>query len=360
MKKVRWKACAIMPAVAMCGMTGIASAAELRIQTHYASESPAGELVAQFVDDVETMSGGELAIQMHYSSEVVAASQTFGATTQGILDCDMTGPTNNAGKNSAFQFVGDIMGGYETPYQMLSWLDHGSGRELTQKLYDEYDMQFVGWWLQGHESLVSVASLAGVDDLDAWKFRSPPGLESSIFASFGARPVVMDFGEVPTALETGVIDGADASTLSTNVSLGLFDRAKYATFPGFHAMPTEHLACRKDAWNELPEAMQRMMEVALKKLALDLAVTAEVLDSQALVELTDAGVTIQDWSAEDRQKFRELPGPAGWTMRQAMTSPSRSSKRIPTTCANSASSSEPTAQLRLEAWLSRVGPTAPL
>ena len=96
MKKVRWKACAIMPAVAMCGMAGIASAAELRIQTHYASESPAGKLVAQFVDDVETMSGGELAIQMHYSSEVVAASQTFGATTQGILDCDMTGPTNNA------------------------------------------------------------------------------------------------------------------------------------------------------------------------------------------------------------------------------------------------------------------------
>lgn len=102
MKKVRWKACAIMPAVAMCGMAGIASAAELRIQTHYASESPAGKLVAQFVDDVETMSGGELAIQMHYSSEVVAASQTFGATTQGILDCDMTGPRTTPGKIRRF------------------------------------------------------------------------------------------------------------------------------------------------------------------------------------------------------------------------------------------------------------------
>ena len=83
MKKVRWKACAIMPAVAMCGMAGIASAAELRIQTHYASESPAGKLVAQFVDDVETMSGGELGGERDLAaSELIASGRASTSTAE--------------------------------------------------------------------------------------------------------------------------------------------------------------------------------------------------------------------------------------------------------------------------------------
>ena len=40
----------------------------LRIQTHYAPETLSGELAAQFVDDVQTMSGGRVAIEMFYSS----------------------------------------------------------------------------------------------------------------------------------------------------------------------------------------------------------------------------------------------------------------------------------------------------
>lgn len=292
--------------MAVCALyASVVSAAELRIQTHYAATSPAGKLVARFVDDVQLMSGEDLKIQMHYSSEVVTGRETFGATVQGILDCDMTGPTENAGKNSAFQFVGDVMGGYETPYQMLAWLDHGGGRELAQKLYDQYDMQFVGWWMQGHESLSSVSPISGVADLKGWKFRSPAGMESSIFAEFDAKPVVMDFGEVPTALRTGVIDGADASTLSTNVTLGLYDTAKYATFPGFHAMPTEHMACRKEAWSQLSPSQQRIVEVALKKLALDLAITAEVLNQKAFVEVLEQGITVHDWSSDDRLQFRQ-------------------------------------------------------
>ncbi|NNG05475.1 MAG: hypothetical protein HKM95_15435, partial [Inquilinus sp.] len=43
----------------------------LRIQTHYAPETVSGKLAQQFVDDVETMSGGRLDIEMFFSSSVV-------------------------------------------------------------------------------------------------------------------------------------------------------------------------------------------------------------------------------------------------------------------------------------------------
>ncbi|MEE8270712.1 MAG: TRAP transporter substrate-binding protein DctP [Alphaproteobacteria bacterium] len=278
----------------------------LRIQTHFSAESTPGQIVAQFIDDVQVMSGGRLDVQIHYSSEVVAQNETFGAAQQGILDCDMTGASGNVGKDVAFQFAGDIMGGYDTPYQMIGWLEFGGGRELVQELYDRFDMHLVGWWLQGHESLSSTRPLAGPADLVDWKFRSPPGMETAIFAALGAKPVVMDFGEVPTALRTGIVDGADASTLNTNQSLGLFDTATYATFPGFHSMPTEQLSCNKEAWDALSPDLQRIMEVALTRSALSLAIQTEIRDNGVAVELAEQGVTLHDWSADDRKRFREF------------------------------------------------------
>ena len=278
---------------------------KLRIQTHFSAASTPGELIAQFIDDVQTMSDGALEIQIHYNSEVVAQNETLGAVSQGILDCDMTGASGNVGKDAGFQFAGDIMGGYDTPYQFIAWFHHGGGREMVQShLYDPLNVHLVGLWLQGHESLSSTSSLAGFDDLKDWKFRSPPGLETEIFASFGAKPVVMDFGEVPTALRTGIVDGADASTLNTNVSLGLFDVATDATYPGFHSMPTETLACNKDKWAELPASIQRMIETALYRTALDLAMLTEIKDKRAAKMLVEQGITLHDWSTEDRQAFR--------------------------------------------------------
>ena len=129
-------------------------ATNLRIQTHYAPETVSGKLAAQYVADIESMSNGEISVEMFYSSSVVKSVETFDAAATGILDCDMTGGGYQTGKNPAFQFVGDIMGGYATPYQQLSWLYSG-GLEDAQALYNKYDMQLIGWWVYGQESLAS-------------------------------------------------------------------------------------------------------------------------------------------------------------------------------------------------------------
>jgi TRAP-type mannitol/chloroaromatic compound transport system substrate-binding protein len=277
----------------------------LRIQTIFAQENVSGRLVTQFVEDVETMSNGRIDIEMFYSSSVVKSVETFDAAASGILDCDMTGAAYQTGKNPAFQFVGDIMGGYDTPWQAYAWLFYGGGREKAEELYEPFGMHPVGWWVDAQESLASTKPLRGIEDLKDWKFRSPPGLETEIFAELGASPIVMDFTEVFTALETGIIDGADASSLADNVGLGLYDIAQHATYPGFHSMPIDHLACRKDAWEALPEDLQRIMEVAMQKLAFQVALAMEVEDKKAAAQLAERGVTIHDWSEEDRAAFRE-------------------------------------------------------
>ena len=113
-------------AVALAAVALPASAATtLRIQTHQGADSPAGQLYKIWEDDVETMSNGSLDIEMFYSSSVVGSVETFDAAANGILDCDMTGGAYQTGKNPAFQFVGDVMGGYDTAWQQYSWLYYG-------------------------------------------------------------------------------------------------------------------------------------------------------------------------------------------------------------------------------------------
>lgn len=293
-------------ALASAGLAVPALAQEftLRIQTHYAPETPSGQLAQQFVDDVELMSGGRIDIEMFFSSSVVGSVETFDAAASGILDGDMTGGAYQTGKNPAFQFVGDIMGGYDTPWQQYGWLYYGGGYEAANALYNQYNMQLIGWWVYGQESLASSTPLAGIGDLVDWKFRSPPGLETEIFASLGSSPIVMDFTEVFTALETGVIDGADASGLANNVGLGLYDLVNHATFPGFHSMPADHLAIRKDVWDSLPPDLQAIMSVAMQKLSFQTALTFEVRNNEAAAQLRQQGVTLHDWSDEDRSAFR--------------------------------------------------------
>jgi TRAP-type mannitol/chloroaromatic compound transport system substrate-binding protein len=295
----------MLSAVAVAAVAAPAFAqTNLRISTHYATEHPSGKMLAQFADDVTVMSDGDLTIEMFYSSSVVATTETFDAAINGILDCDATGGAYQTGKNPAFQFVGDIMGGYDTPWQQYSWLYYGGGYAAAQELYNAQGMQLVGWSIYGQESLSSSKPIAGLADLQGWKFRSPPGMETEIFQELGATPIVMDFTEIFTALETGIIDGADASGLANNVGLGLYDIVKHATYPGFHSMPSDHLACNKAVWDGLTEGQRRIIDTAWQKLGFQIALSNEKANSEAAAELTAAGVTLYDWTPEDRAAFR--------------------------------------------------------
>lgn len=277
----------------------------LRMQVIFGADTDTGRLISQFVDDVEVMSNGDIDIEMFYGASVVKGPETFDAAVDGLLDCDMTTGGYQTGKNAAFQFVGDIMGGYSTPYQQLSWLYYGGGFDAANRLYHKYDMHLVGWYVHGMESLGSTRPLRGPADLKGWKFRLPGGMGHEIFSEFGATPVAMSFGEAVSALEKGAVEGADASNISTNANIGLYDIAKHTNYPGFHSMPSDHLACNKEKWDALPAHHRRIIETAMQKLALQAAMVTQVKNAEDAATLPgSAGLNIYDWSPADRAAFR--------------------------------------------------------
>ena len=217
----------------------------------------------------------------------------------------MTGAGYQTGKNAAFQFAGDVMGGYDNPYQQYEFLNFPGAQEAVDALYNKYGMTLIGWWIPGHESLISSRPIPDVASLKDFKFRSPPGMESMIFTALGAKPIVMDFGEVPTALQTGLIDGADYSSLATNYAGGHYEQNKYATYPGFHSMPADHLACNTKVWKKLKKHEQGAMLAAIEIAGRTITSLVERKNAEAVKALNEMGVTLHDWSREDRLKFRQ-------------------------------------------------------
>lgn len=293
-------------AVALLAGAGAAAAqtTKLRIQTHFSQETLSGQMAGEFIKDITAMSGGEIEIEMFYASSVVKSAETFDAAATGILDCDMTGGAYQTGKNPAFQFAGDLTGGYANPYQQYAWLLHGGGYDALNKLYNNYGMEFVGWWIPGPESLSSTKPIAGVADLDGWKFRSPPGVITMIFEKLGASPIVMDFNEIFTALETGIIDGADAANLTNNIGLGLYDIAEHTNYPGFHSMPADHLACNKAVWDAMPAEHQAILKVGMQALGLKNTTINEVQNAKNAVTMAEKGLNMYQWSEADMAVYR--------------------------------------------------------
>ena len=194
----------------------------------------------------------------------------------------------------------------------MAWLLHGGGRDAVNNLHNQYDMAFVGWWIPGPESLASTKPIRTAADFKDWKFRSPPGLATKVFAALGASPIVMDFNEIFTALETGIIDGADAANLTNNVGLGLYDIAEHTNFPGFHSMPADHLSCNKAVWDAMPAHRKKIMEVAMDSLALHNATINEVQNAQTAKDLRAKGINLYEWAPEDLQAYRDAVQ-IGWT-----------------------------------------------
>ena len=297
-----------LAAVAMVSVAlfGSANAKTLKIETHFTASSPNGEVAAQFAKNVEKFSGGSLKVEMFYSSSVTGKSaEVFNSAQTGIIDCDMTGAGYQTGKNAAFQFAGDVMGGYDNPYQQYEFLNFPGAQEAVDALYNKYGMTLIGWWIPGHESLISSKPIPDVASIKDFKFRSPPGMESMIFSALGAKPIVMDFGEVPTALQTGLIDGADYSSLATNYAGGHYEQNKYATYPGFHSMPADHLACNTKVWKKLKKHEQGAMLAAIEIAGRTITSLVERKNAEAVKALNEMGVTLHDWSREDRLKFRQ-------------------------------------------------------
>lgn len=299
-------ALAAVAAVAFAG-GAIAQDYTFKFQSSDPAGNPNFELQQGWAVLLGQLTGGKVKVEMLPVGSVVEHSETLDAIAAGILDGQITDTSYFAGKDPAFSLLGNTVGAWSDPVQLLDFMNSGGGQELANELFESYGLHFVGATTTGLEAFVSKVPLDGVGDLKGLKLRAPEGLVQDVFAAAGAAPVNLPGSEVFTALDKGVIDAADYTVFSTNQAQGLNDIAPEPVYPGFHSMPLVGVSINLDTWNGLPRDVQLAFEESVRAFAVTEVATLKEADTKAAAEAMAGGkIHIHDWSAEERAAFRRI------------------------------------------------------
>jgi len=303
------KALALATAIGI-GLGTAAEARTLKIQT----SSTASHFTLAFLNEhwapkLKEMTGGSLEIELLPIRAVVPHRETPEAVSMGILDGDLTSINYFAGRDPAFALMGDLIAGYDSADQIQAYCANGGGKEMLQKLYDEFQpgVHVVGCGAYAREAFVSKVPIKSVADFQGVKVRSPEGLAAEIFKRAGASPVSLPGSEVYTALEKGVIDAADNSAYANNDANGLHKIAKFPIFPGIHSTPILQFTVSQAAWDEMTPAEQTALETWYVAAYNDMRRVVDMVDRELVARDKATGdLTVIDWPQAERDKFREI------------------------------------------------------
>ena len=295
---------------ALAGLVSVtAQAADFTFKIQ--SSDPSGDknyqVQQEWADRVEALSGGRLDIELLPVGSVVKHTETLDAIKMGILDGHVTATGYFSGKDPAFGLIGNTVGAWSDTSQLLQYINYGGGYQVMTDLYAPYGVKIVGGSTTGVESFVSKVPLNGVEDLKGLKLRAPEGLVQQVFAAAGASPVNLPGSEVFTGLSKGVIDAADYTVFSTNQKAGMNDVATHPVQPGFHSLPLIDISVSQKKWDKLPADLQEILTVSVRDFAQDITTQLRIADQLAVKEAqANPEITIHDWSAQERKKFRAI------------------------------------------------------
>ena len=296
-------------ALSVLSAPGAASAADYNwtFQTSETAGEPGFINKQKWAEHVEKMSGGRIEIEILPIGAVVPHTDTLDAVGSGILQGHLTDPSYFAGKDPAFAMMGNLVGAWSDPFELIGFMQSGGGHELYAELVEPYGVHFIGAAATEPEAFVSSVPIRTVEDLKGIKMRAPEGMVYEIFSKAGASPVALPGSEVFTALDKGVVQAADYTVFATNQSQGMNDVAHYPLYPGFHSLPLIDISMTKSIWDELPDDLKAILNASVDQFIFDHVYSVRKLDAAAVEEAkANPEIEIVNWSGDERAKFRRI------------------------------------------------------
>lgn len=293
--------------LAMIGQGAVAAEFEFKFQSSDPSGNPNFELQQGWTKALAAKTNGRVHVELLPVGSIVEHQETQDAIAAGILDGHITDTSYFTGKDAAFGLIANPVGAWSDPQQMFDFMEKGGGKELMNSLVQPYGLHFIGATTPGLEAFVSKVPIDSVADLKGVKMRAPEGLVQQVFAAAGAAPVNLPGSEVFTALDKGVIEAADYTVFSTNQAQGLNDIAPHPIYPGFHSMPLVEISMNKSRWDALPDDIKAAFEETVREFSRKQVAALAEKDREAVAKAKAGGkITVHNWSAEERAKFRAI------------------------------------------------------
>jgi tripartite ATP-independent transporter DctP family solute receptor len=173
-------------------------------------------------------------------------------------------------------------------------LDGPVGEELSVGM-EEAGFKVIGYlYSWGYRNVVTAdKEIKTVADLAGLKIRTIP---TPVFVgavnAMGAAATPMNFGEVYTSLQTGVLDGFE-HTASTTLSFKFYEIAKYMTLTR-HLLDPTVVAFSLPEWNAL-DAQEQALVLEASALATDVVrAMAPIREAESLAALEAQGMVINE------------------------------------------------------------------
>jgi TRAP-type transport system periplasmic protein len=146
------------------------------------------------------------------------------------------------------------------------------------------------------------------EDLKGIKIRLPVApLFISLFQHLGASPTPINFGEVYSALQTGLVDGQENPLILIDTAK-LYEVQKYCSMTN-HIWVGLHVVFNKDAWKRLPPDLQELVHKHFSAAALAERDDWQVMDKTEIDKMTKAGLV---FNKPDTKPFQETLRKAGF------------------------------------------------
>jgi tripartite ATP-independent transporter DctP family solute receptor len=249
-------------AIALSAMAVQAQELVLRSSDTHPDGYPTVAAVQYMGELIEERSGGRIGIEVFHSAQLGEEKDTIEQTRFGVIDLNRISmaPFNGLIPETAILSLPYI---FRDTDHMHKVLDSEIGQEILDT-FTAQDLIALAYYDPGARSFYNREKpITSIEDLAGLKFRV---IQSDVFVdmvgALGADAVPMPYGEVYSAIETGVIDGAE-NNFPSYESSGHFEVAKYYTLDE-HMIVPEVLVMSKASWDKLSPQDQEIVRQAAK------------------------------------------------------------------------------------------------
>ena len=286
-----------------------AAASDPKVTLVYAEVNPLDTIVGQtathFKEKVEELTGGSVVID-------VQASGVLGSEND-VLDAILGGSTSiDISRISAFALTSygcnkSKLLSIPFTFNNRAHFWNFANSDLAPEFLNEpqelgLPVRGLFYGEEGFRHFFTVKPVATIDDLKGMKLRvSNDPVMNGMVEGLGANPTVVAFGELYSALQTGVVDGAEQPI--ANYKSNAFPEVANNLILDGHTLGAVQAVITDNAWGKLTANQQAAVMAAAadtQKFNADLSETAE---NKVLEELRSSGCNVVD--VDDKTPWQE-------------------------------------------------------
>ena len=274
-------------------LVGIANAdTVLRSADTHPDGYPTVEAVKYMGDLIKQRTNGRYSVEVYHSAQLGEEKDTIEQTQTGVIDLNRVsmGPFNGIVPETA---VPSLPYMFRSVEQMRHVMDGPIGDDIL-KAFEAHDLVGLAFYDSGARSFYNTKKdITSIADLKGMKFRV---IQSDVFVdmvnALGANATPMAYGEVYSALETGVIDGAENNWPSFE-SAKHYEVAKHYTTDQHQIVP-EVLVMSKASWDKLTPEDQVIVRQAAKDSVVKMRELWDAQEKKSRDIVEKAGVKVSE------------------------------------------------------------------